>query len=89
MDIPLIELIINMNIELSQEQDKDLLLEKILKNAKKICNSNAGTLYLLEGNSVKMEILLNDQLNLFFGGAPVPTANYYQNLKPKAVNMSE
>ena len=48
-----------IGIALSSEKDHNRLLELILVKAMDITNSDAGTLYIRSGNSLKFEILHN------------------------------
>lgn len=70
-----LEHLIDIGIALSVESDSTRLLEKILTSAKFLCNADGGTLYTVVRDSVKMEILRNDTLDITFGGTsgpPVP-----------------
>ena len=49
---------------LSEEQDFNKLLERILIGAKSICHADGGTLYLREEKHLKFAIAQNDSLNL-------------------------
>ena len=62
---------------LSSERDINRLLENILSAARKITNSDAGTLYLVdaEHQQLTFEILHNDSLDIRMGGTsgnPIP-----------------
>jgi HD-GYP domain-containing protein (c-di-GMP phosphodiesterase class II) len=60
---------------LSSEKSLERLLETILTAAKNITSADGGTLYRLEGDKLKFEIVLNDSLNIAMGGTtgvPVP-----------------
>ena len=70
--------LIEIGLALSQERDHNLLMEKILQEAKALCNADAGTLYLRsEDDTLRFEIMLNDskpELNAGgTSGNPVPT----------------
>ena len=57
-----------IGIALSSEKDHNRLLELILVKAMDITNSDAGTLYIRSGNSLKFEILHNRSLTIHQGG---------------------
>ena len=66
-----------IGIALSRERDTPKLLETILIAAKRLLNTDAGTLYLLDKDEqrLRFEVLRNDSLELYLGGttgAPVP-----------------
>ncbi len=72
--------LIDIGRALSREKNIDILLEKILIEAKVISNSDGGTIYLVinEGKKLNFEIMHTESLNIKFGGSaePVPE-NYY------------
>lgn len=53
---------------LSLERDLDALLDRILLEARRFTNADAGTLYLLQGEELTFKIAQNDTLQLFSGG---------------------
>jgi len=61
------EALINIGIKLSSEQNLDRLLDLILQNARYICNADAGTLYLKEGNRLRFTISQNATLEMGIG----------------------
>ncbi len=72
--------LIEVGKSLSKEKNIDILLEKILKEAKDISNSDGGTVYLLTPNKRKLsfKIMHNETLNIHYGGSsePVPDSIY-------------
>lgn len=54
--------LIDLGIEISQIQDIDLLLEKILTAARKLVNADAGTIYIKQGDSLKFNHVQNDTI---------------------------
>jgi sigma-B regulation protein RsbU (phosphoserine phosphatase) len=65
----LTQIILPLGIALSAEKDFDRLSERILREAKRICNADAGTLYLrTENNHLKFVLMSTDSLNLSLGG---------------------
>ncbi|MGA2613826.1 MAG: SpoIIE family protein phosphatase [Spirochaetia bacterium] len=67
------KVIIPIGIALSAEKDPDLLIEKILVEAKGVCNADAGTLYLrTEEDCLKFEIMHTDSLKIRIGGPSGP-----------------
>lgn len=72
-----IEKLIDIGLALSAESHIERLLEIILLGAKEITNADGGTLYSVEEQAVKMEILRTDSLNFAMGGTtgiPIPFA---------------
>lgn len=54
--------IIDLGLEISQIRDIDLLLEKILSEARAFTNCDAGSIYILEGADLKFSHAQNDTL---------------------------
>ncbi len=54
--------IIRLGIELTETKDIDVLLEKVLKEARKLVRADAGSLYIKEGESLKFSYTQNDTL---------------------------
>jgi HD-GYP domain-containing protein (c-di-GMP phosphodiesterase class II) len=54
--------IINLGIEISQVKDIDVLLERILREARKLVNADAGSIYIKEGDKLKFSYTQNDTL---------------------------
>lgn len=61
-DITLITLPIGL--ALSEEENFDLLLERILQEVKCACHADGGTLYLREENALKFAIMMNDSMHM-------------------------
>lgn len=62
-------IILPLGIALSAEKNLDRLLERILVEAKSICNADAGTLYRrTEDDCLRFAIMLTDSLNIAMGG---------------------
>ena len=61
--------LIEVGIALSAERNPDRLMERILIEAKEICNADGGTLYIkTEDNTLKFEIMRTDSLGIAKGG---------------------
>jgi HD-GYP domain-containing protein (c-di-GMP phosphodiesterase class II) len=61
--------LIDIGIALSAERDINRLMERILLEAKDICNADGGTLYLrTEDDGLKFEIMRTDSLKIAMGG---------------------
>jgi HD-GYP domain-containing protein (c-di-GMP phosphodiesterase class II) len=61
--------LIEIGIALSSERNHDRLMERILLEAKDLCNADGGTLYLrTDDNCLKFEIVRTDSLNIAMGG---------------------
>jgi HD-GYP domain-containing protein (c-di-GMP phosphodiesterase class II) len=64
-----LELLYEVGIALSAEDDKDRLVERILLEAKDLCNADGGTLYLrTEDNELRFAIMRTDSLGIALGG---------------------
>ena len=73
--------LVDIGISLSKEKNIDILLEKILTEAREISNSDGGTLYTMIDNDtrLKFSIMQNDSMNVFEGGSngTMSTDKYY------------
>jgi HD-GYP domain-containing protein (c-di-GMP phosphodiesterase class II) len=56
--------IISLGIEITQVKDLDVLLERILKEARFLVNADAGSIYVKEDNKLKFSYSQNDTLQL-------------------------
>ena len=72
--------IVEIGISLSSERNYSVLIEKILLGLKSIMHADGGTLYLVDQTEQQLDfkILVNDSLNLKFGGI----GGKAHNLKP-------
>jgi HD-GYP domain-containing protein (c-di-GMP phosphodiesterase class II) len=52
-----------IGISLSSEHDLSVLLDKILREARKITNSEAGSLYIIKDNKLSFEVTQNDYID--------------------------
>ena len=57
-----------IGVALSSERNINRLLETILVAAKRITNADAGTLYLVQGRTLKFEIMRTDSKGIAMGG---------------------
>ncbi|MDB5772904.1 MAG: hypothetical protein JWM42_3278 [Burkholderia sp.] len=66
-----LEQLTELSVELSTNRDISLLLEKILRTAKKITHADGGTLYRVSDDkkSLRFYISINDTLGMYQGGA--------------------
>ena len=63
------ELLYRIGIALSAERDRDRLVETILLEAKKLCNADGGTLYLVtDDDHLRFAIMRSDSLGIERGG---------------------
>lgn len=76
--------LVSIGIALSAEQDRNKLLEMILSETRRISNADAGTLYLVEGQFLRIKIMHNETLHTYLGGKgeeiplpPVPITPEY------------
>lgn len=71
------EIILPMGVALSTETDFERLLERILVESKRICNADAGTLYLrTEENTLRFAIVITDSLGIRLGGTSGNSVTY-------------
>jgi len=68
----------DIGLSLSKEKDMNILLEKILLEAKRITNADGGTLYMrTNDNSLRFEIMMTDSLNFHMGGTSGKDIPFY------------
>lgn len=82
----------DIGIALSKEKNLDLLLEEILVAAKRLVNADGGTLYSVEQNQIRFQILHNDSLNIKMGGSsgisiPFPPIQLYDETGQPRTNL--
>ncbi len=87
--------LIDIGLALSKEKNIDKLLEKILIEARKITNSDGGTIYLMtKDNKLSFNIMQTESIGYFRGGSyeKVPETIYpvklYLDDKPNKTNVS-
>ncbi|PID87151.1 MAG: hypothetical protein CSA11_06590 [Chloroflexi bacterium] len=88
------EVILPLGIALSAEKSFDSLLERIVLEAKAICNADAGILYLRSDNELNFNIFRINSLDVAYGGssdrdipfAPLPLFN--QTGEPNHQNIA-
>ncbi len=69
--------ILPMGIALSTETDFDKLAQRILVEAKGICNADAGTLYMrTNDNTLRFAIVITESLNIHLGGTSGNPVNF-------------
>jgi len=56
--------IISLGIEITQVKDLDVLLERILKEARLLVNADAGSIYVKEDDKLKFSYSQNDTLQM-------------------------
>jgi len=95
-----LEELLNIGIALSAEKNHTKLLERILREARRITNADAGTLYLCEQDHLVFKIIHNDTLGIYQGGQgepvdlpPVPldpaNVSSWVALNKKSVNIPD
>jgi HD-GYP domain-containing protein (c-di-GMP phosphodiesterase class II) len=96
-----IDLITQISLDINQVKDVDLLLEKILTNARKFFDADAGSIYLKDGDELKFSYTQNDTLQrrlgpgkkLIYGTFSIPINNMsiagYVAKNCKAVNIPD
>ena len=68
----------SIGLALSKEKDMNKLLEMILLEAKRIANSDGGTLYMMtDDNCLRFEILMTDSLDFHMGGTSGKEIPFY------------
>ena len=75
--------LIDIGIALSKEKNINILLEKILNEARIISNSDGGTVYLVTQDDKKLsfEIMQTESLDIKFGGSSEPVPDYIYPVK--------
>ena len=75
--------LIDIGIALSKEKNINILLEKILNEARVISNSDGGTVYLITDDNKKLnfEIMQTESLGIKFGGSAEPVPDYIYPVK--------
>jgi len=66
--LKLLRTVIPAGVALSAEKDFNRLLETVVVKAQEITNADAGTLYLMDENSLRFVIVRNTSLNMVMGG---------------------
>jgi len=76
--------LVSLGIALSEERNREKLLEMIMYEARRVTNADAGTLYLVEEEKLRMKIIHNETMGTFQGGKgenidlpPVPISRSY------------
>ncbi len=68
----------DIGLSLSKEKDMNVLLEKILLEAKRIANADGGTLYMrTDDHCLRFEIMMTDSLNFHMGGTSGKDIPFY------------
>jgi len=68
----------NIGLALSKEKDMNKLLEMILLEAKRIANSDGGTLYMMtDDGRLRFEIMMTDSLDFHMGGTSGKDIPFY------------
>ena len=82
-DNKMLSKLIDIGIALSKEKNINILLEKILNEARVISNSDGGTVYLLTDDNKKLsfEIMQTESLGIKFGGSSEPVPDYIYPVK--------
>lgn len=65
----LAEHLIEIGSALSSERELDLLLEKIVDEARRFTNADGGTLFIVENEHLRWAIVQNESMGIRFGGA--------------------
>ncbi len=63
------EILYRIGIALSAEHDRGKLVERILLEAKRLCSADGGTLYLVEGETLRFAMTHTDSLGIAQGGS--------------------
>jgi HD-GYP domain-containing protein (c-di-GMP phosphodiesterase class II) len=57
-----LDLVMKLGVELTEVKDVDVLLERILREARKLVNADAGSIYIKEGDKLKFSYTQNETL---------------------------
>lgn len=79
--------IIRLSTELNTVQDEDILLEKILFEARKILNADAGSIYVRQGDSLVFNHVQNDTIQRSLPpGRRLPYTVYTVKISPSSIS---
>ncbi|CAA7612707.1 HD domain-containing phosphohydrolase [Magnetospirillum sp. SS-4] len=67
-----LERLVDLGIALSSERDTGRLMDMILLGAKELTNADGGTLYILDEDQLRFQIIRNDTLGITMGGEGEP-----------------
>ncbi len=71
------KVILPMGVALSSEVDFDLLLERIVNEARSICRADAGTVYIrTNDNTLRFAIVITESLGIHLGGSSGQIVNF-------------
>ena len=78
--------LIEMERMLNEIQDLDVLLERILTEARKIVHADAGSIYVVEGNNLRIKYAQNDtQLKTVPAGSKIPYVSFSFPISKKSI----
>ena len=78
--------LIEMERMLNEIQDLDVLLERILTEARKIVHADAGSIYVVEGNNLRIKYAQNDtQLKTVPAGSKIPYVSFSFPISKSAI----
>ena len=79
--------LIRLSMELNLIQDEDLLLEKILFEARSILNADAGSIYIKKGETLVFNHVQNDTIQKQLPpGRKMPYTVYSVNVTPSSIS---
>ena len=80
--------LIEMERMLNEIQDLDVLLERILTEARKIVHADAGSIYVVEGNNLRIKYAQNDtQLKTVPAGSKIPYVSFSFPISKKSLSF--
>lgn len=87
------ELLHRIGVALAKEHDRNRLVETILLEAKRLCNADGGTLYLVAGDCLDFAMIHNDSLGVARGGTTgnpieLPPIPLYRDGQPNLQNIA-
>src|SRR2546425_3851836 len=68
----LLKQLVHIGIALSSERDLSVLLERIVAEARRFTNAEAGALFLREGGALRFAVVQNEPPARRVGGEPLP-----------------
>ena len=74
-----------IGISLSSEHNLSVLLDKLLKEARKITNSEAGSLYIVKENELSFEVAQNDYIDRRKGSHKKPFSSFTLPLSTESI----
>ncbi len=71
------EVIVPLGVAMMAETDFEVLLQMILREARRFCNADGGTIYLVsDANTLEFKIMVNESMGISYGAADTATSRF-------------